>query len=159
MLTRVWKTIEGQKIKNLRETLAELLDSGERSVHIGTDSQQSGKYTEFVTVVVALAPGKGGRAFYCREQTPRVKSLRERLLKEVWMSVELGMVLNDMIPEGSPLTIHIDANPNVKFKSSAYVKELTSMVVSQGFKSLLKPDAWASSHVADHTVKVKVLGM
>lgn len=158
MLERKWKTIEGQDV-DLLAVFKDLVAKGDKDVQIGSDSQQAGKFTEFVTVVVVLTPGKGGRAFYTREKVARVKSLRERLMKEVWLSVSAGMELNEHIPETSELTIHIDANPDVRFKSSSYVKELTGMVVGQGFKAVLKPDAWCASHAADHVVKVKILGM
>lgn len=158
MLEKQWKTIEGEKIEDILVTFSTLVSKPGREVHIGTDSQQSGKYTQYVTVLVVLTPGKGGRAFYLTERVFRIKSLRERLLKEVWMSTALGMEIHPHMPETNDLTIHVDANTNPIFKSSDYVKELTSMVVSQGFKVLLKPDSWCSSHVADHTVKVRVIG-
>lgn len=159
MLEKTWKMMEGQRVPDLLASLKELVSVRDRIVHIGTDSQNAGRFTEFVTVVVVLDPGKGGRAFYCRERVSRIKSLRERLMKEVWMSVELGMELNPVIPETSDLTIHIDANPDVRFKSSNYVQEMVGLVVGQGFKSLVKPDAWCASHTADHVVKHKVLGL
>jgi len=158
MFDKQWKTMEGKIVPDVIGTLKSIIDD-ERELHIGSDSQQAGQFTEFVTVIVVLHKGKGGRAFYVRERTPRVASLRERLMKEVWMSVNVGLELNAHIPATVGLTVHIDANPNLKFKSSRHVKELTSMVVSQGFKTLLKPDAWCASHTADHVVKHKVLGM
>lgn len=158
MLDRMWKTIDGEKVDMLA-IFKELMKDGRRLIHIGSDSQQAQKNTEFVTVVVVLSPGKGGRAFYTRERVPRVKSLRERLMKEVWMSVTCGLELNQYIPSDADLTIHIDANPDVRFRSSDYVKELTGMVVGQGFKAVLKPDSWCASHAADHVVKHKVLGL
>lgn len=51
------------------------------------------------------------------------------------------------------LTVHIDANPVVKHKSSAYVQELVGLVMAQGFKALIKPDSWAATHAADHIVR------
>jgi hypothetical protein len=51
------------------------------------------------------------------------------------------------------LTVHIDANPVVAHKSSAYVQELVGLVVGQGFKALIKPESWAASHAADHVVR------
>jgi len=159
MLEKSWKTMEGQKIEDLVKTLKVLLAEPDKEVHVGSDSQQSGKFTELVTVIVVLTKGKGGRAFYIREKLIRIKSLRERLMREVWMSVNVGLELNSHIPETVGLTVHIDANPNLKFKSSSHVKELTAMVVSQGFKTLLKPNSWCASHAADHVVKNKVMGM
>lgn len=158
MLESTWKTIENVKIPDILETIKGCLHDGDREIHVGADSQQTGKFTEYVVVIVLLQKGKGGRAFYARERVPRIKSLRERLMKEVWMSVNVGLELNAHIPETIGLTIHVDANPNLKFKSSQYVKELASMVVGQGFKTLLKPESWAASHLADHVVKNKVIG-
>ena len=51
------------------------------------------------------------------------------------------------------LTVHIDANPVVAHKSSAYVQELVGLVVGQGFKALIKPESWAASHAADHAIR------
>lgn len=157
MLDRTWKTIEGKVIRDVPEIFREAMSYG-KEVHVGSDSQQNALFTEFVTVVVVLTPGKGGRAFYTQERVPRIKSLRERLMREVWMSVSTGLAINEFVPDLADMTVHIDANPNVKFRSSDYVKELTSMVVGNGFKAVLKPEAWCASHVADHTVKKKVMG-
>ena len=159
MLEGVWKTIDGQKVTDIVGMVKGLIAEGEREIHIGSDTQQARKETAFVTILVVVNPGKGARAFYLQDTTPRIKSLRERLMKEVWLSVNLGLELNAMVPETTGLTVHVDANPNLKFRSSDHVKELAAMVVSQGFKTLLKPDSWAASHAADHVVKHKVLRM
>jgi len=159
MLEKMWKTLEGVHVVDMKSTFKEIVSGGKREIHIGTDSQQKGRFTEYVTVIVLLEEGKGGRAFYTSEKVPRIKSLRERLMKEVWMSVNVGLELNEDIPAEHALTIHVDANPDVRFKSSSYVKELTAMVVSQGFDAVLKPNSWCASHAADHVVKGKVKGM
>lgn len=145
-----WRTISEQKIPDIVEFVKEAAAKGE-IVHIGTDSLQTGRFTQFVTVVAVLNPGKGGRAAYSREVVPRINSLRERLLKEVWKSVELGLELHPHVP--GDLTIHIDANPVVTHKSSAYIQELTGMVVGNGFKAFIKPDSWCATHAADHVVR------
>ena len=157
MFGRKWKTVEGRTVVDIQPELTEAL-RGVRTIYVGTDSQQDSLKTQFVTVIVVHDPGHGGRVFYTKETVPRIKSLRERLLKEAWMSVALAMELAPMLSEDSELEVHVDANPNTKFKSSAYVKELTSLVVSQGFKAVLKPEAFAAGHVADHVVKNKVVG-
>jgi predicted RNase H-related nuclease YkuK (DUF458 family) len=155
MLDKSWMKMDGKKVELIPEVKALLALPGEREVHVGSDSQQVGSQTEFVTVIVILEKGKGGRAFYVKSKEPRVRSLRERLMKEVWTSVTVGLELNAMVPETVGLTIHIDANPDVKFRSSDHIKELVGMVVGQGFKTLMKPESWAAAHVADHVVKHK----
>ena len=145
----MWKTLGEIKIPDILQFVAEASRDGQ-AVHIGTDSQQTG-HTQFVTVVVILTPRKGGRVAYRRDVAPRITSLRERLLKEVWKSVDLGLQFTEVVP--GELTVHIDANPVVAHKSSAYVQELVGLVVGQGFKALIKPESWAASHAADHVVR------
>jgi len=146
----MWKTLGEIKIPDILQFVAEASKDGQ-AVHIGADSLQTGSFTQFVTVVVILTTGKGGRVAYRREVVPRVTSLRERLLKEVWRSVDLGLQFTSIVK--GDLTVHIDANPVVAYKSSAYVQELVGLVVGQGFKALIKPESWAASHAADHVVR------
>jgi uncharacterized protein len=146
----MWKTLNEVRIPDVLQFVQEASKDGQ-SVHIGTDSLQSGRFTQFVTVVVILTPRKGGRVAYRREIVPRITSLRERLLKEVWKSVDLGLQFSPIV--NGELTVHIDANPVVAHKSSQYVQELVGLVVGQGFKALIKPESWAASHAADHVVR------
>ena len=150
-MTTKWKTVSGIPVESIEDYVSAASTAGQ-AVHIGTDSLQTGRYTQFVTVVAVLTPHHGGRAAYSREIVPRITSLRERLLKEVWRSVELGLALTGKVK--GELTVHIDANPVVQHMSSRYVQELVGLVVGQGFKALIKPEAWAASHCADHIVRV-----
>jgi uncharacterized protein len=152
MRSTMWKTLNEVKIPDILEFVREASRAGQ-SVHIGTDSLQSGRFTQFVTVVVILTPQKGGRVAYRREIVPRIRSLRERLLTEVWKSVDLGLQCSPIVK--GDLTVHIDANPVVAHKSSQYVQELVGLVVGQGFKALIKPESWAASHAADHVVRTQ----
>jgi predicted RNase H-related nuclease YkuK (DUF458 family) len=157
MLGRAWKTVEGKRVVAPMEEIPAAV-AGLKTIYVGTDSQQDRNKTQFVSVVVVLDPGHGGRAFWTKESVPRIKSLRERLLREAWMSVQLALEITPFVDELSQLEVHVDANTDTKFKSSQYVKELTSLVVSQGFSCKLKPEAWAAMHVADKVVKDKVIG-
>ncbi len=148
----MWRTLNEVRIPDIWQFVRDASKDGQ-AVHIGTDSLQTGRVTQFVTVVVVVTPRKGGRVAYRREATPRIASLRERLLKEVWRSVELGLQLSPVVV--GDLTVHVDANPVVSHRSSAYVQELVGLVVGQGFKALIKPDSWAASHAADHVVRAR----
>lgn len=161
MIERTWKTLDGTTVDITTVIKTELALRNDCEVHVGTDSQQQGTKTDFVTVVVIVRPTKGARVFYTRERVPRIKELRVRLTREAWMSTELAMELStppdigEALIKTEELTIHVDANPDPRFKSSAYVQELAGMCVGQGFRVLLKPNAWAAQHVADHSCKHK----
>ena len=148
----MWKTLNDVRIPDILQFVRDASRAGQ-AVHIGTDSLQTGRLTQFVTVVVILTPRKGGRVAYRRAVVPRITSLRERLLKEVLKSVDLGLQFSPIVK--GDLTVHIDANPVVAHKSSAYVQELVGLVVGQGFKALIKPESWAASHAADHVVRTQ----
>lgn len=151
-MTTKWKTLGDEEIPDIVKFVKDASAAGQ-DVHIGTDSLQTGRYTQFVTVVAVLTPHKGGRAAFSREVVPRMASMRERLLKEVWRSVALGLEVAPYI--NGELNIHVDANPDEQRMSSRYVQELVGLVVGQGFRALIKPDAWAATHAADHVVRVK----
>lgn len=162
MIEKTWKTLGGETV-DLRSALElEMRSTPDAEIIIACDSQQFGKETEYVTVVVLHRPAKGGRVFFCRERVPRVRELRERLWKEAWRSTETAMELSTdpdiKGPTYVPLTIsaiHIDANVDPKHKSSKYVEELAGLVMGQGFRAVVKPEAFAASHAADHAVKHK----
>lgn len=146
-----WKTLTGVAIgDSILDFVTEAAKNGQ-AVHIGTDSLQAGRYTLFTTVVVILTPGKGGRVAYSKNIVPRIASLRERLLKETAASVDLGLQLTGIVP--GDLTIHLDVNSDARHRSNAHVSELVGYVVGQGFKALIKPQAWAASHCADWSVR------
>ena len=158
MIEKTWKTLGGEAVDLRSALIAELRVTPDSEVIIACDSQQVGRVTEYVTVVVVHRPAKGGRVFFCRERVDRIRELRERLWKEVWRSTELAMELTSTpdIGEVHPINvsaIHIDANIDPKHKSSKYVQELVSLVMGQGFRAVVKPEAFAASHAADHAVK------
>lgn len=162
MIERKWKTLAGQPV-DLRDALLEEISlCPNLELHIGSDSQQMGQATEYVTVAVCIRPAKGGRVFFCRERVPRVRTLHERLYNEVWRSTELAMELTSTpdIGEhdalaGRHVDIHIDINVDERYASAQFLQELAGMCTGQGFNVLHKPDSWAASHAADHAVKHK----
>lgn len=145
-----WRTLADAKVPEIDAFVRAATEAGQE-VHVGTDSLQTGRWTQFVTVIAVLTPGKGGRAAYSREVVPRIVSLRERLLKEVWRSVEIALSLSGSAR--GEMTVHVDANPEERYMSSRYVQELVGMVVGQGFRARIKPEAWCASHAADHVVR------
>ncbi len=151
---RTWKTLGTRKAENLLEWVKANVKEGQ-VVHVGTDSLQTSRagkrYTQFVTVLIVLTPSKGGRVIYSRELVPEIKALRQRLMAEVWRSMEVALSIQDLVP--GTLSIHIDANPKEKYNSSKYVQELVGMVVGNGFSAVIKPDSWAATHAADFIVR------
>jgi predicted RNase H-related nuclease YkuK (DUF458 family) len=72
----MWKTLSEIRIPDILQFVRDA-SRDDQAVHVGTDSLQSGRHTQFVRVVVILTPRKGGRVAYRREVVPRITSLRE----------------------------------------------------------------------------------
>ncbi len=142
---------------DVMSTVEQLMHRG-RVVHIGTDAQKSMRRMEFVTVICVLDPGKGGRVFYTRQFSKKEMTLFEKLSTETWMSLELALKMNeefDLPEDKKRIWVHVDANPDTRYDSSNYVKQLAGMVAGSGFPVLVKTGGWCAGHVSDFGVKSK----
>ena len=152
-----WWTLGGAEVLDVMTAVQSLVQRGQ-IVHIGTDAQKSSSRMEFVTVACVLNPGKGGRVFYTRRFDRKNISLFEKLSTETWLSLDLAIRMHEAFPLATgreQIWVHVDANPDERFDSSDYVKQLAGMVAGSGFPVLVKPNAWCASHVADYAVKNK----
>lgn len=159
VLEQRWFTGTGIEITDPIAVIGKILeDEPGLAIRIGTDAQKIGNGTEFVTVVVLYRERRGGRMFWARTRGRERMSLWEKLSMETWLSLEMAMALEPVVPAGrEQMEVHIDANPVEGNSSHSYHKQLAGMIMGQGFKAVLKPDAWVSSHAADHIVKYRHL--
>jgi hypothetical protein len=154
ILDKQWSTLHKVPVEDICASIADLNVDGPRPVYIGTDAQKHGKFLDFVTAVVVLDPGKGGCGFIASTRESHINSLQHKLFTEVGLSLEIAQALCEHI-DADQIQVHVDANTNLKWASGKYHQQLAGMVVGSGFTAVLKPDAWCSSHVADHVVNGK----
>ncbi len=122
-------------------------------VCIGTDSEVRQDGIEFATVIVFLREKKGGFMFIKNQHKPKNMSLKERMITEVSMSVEIAYHLCDLLDEHDVgLEVHADINTDPHFKSNEALKEAMGYILGMGFVFKAKPDAFASSNCADKMV-------
>lgn len=152
----MWKSLSGKPIPDLLNAVQELLRRDREVIHVGSDSQNYGTATHYVTVVAVVDPGQGGRVFYRRTTIPRAQTLAHKLFLEAELSLDIALTLSRAIAHD--IVVHVDANEDLKHKSSQYVRSLAGMVLGHGFQVRVKPDSWAATHVADSLVKGKHVG-
>ncbi len=120
---------------------------------IGTDSQVYGKRIEYATVIVILREGRGGFMFINNQREKRVIGIKERMLNEVAMSIDVAYQLCDLFElYDVDLEVHADINTNPQFKSNKALNEAMGYILSMGFVFKAKPDAFASSSCANKVV-------
>ena len=124
-------------------------------VTIGTDSLlYADKSADFVTAVVVHRVGNGGRYFWRRASFGNFYTLRDRILKEVMVSLDLAKLiieqLRSMRNAKFDLEIHVDVGENGETKQM--IQELVGMIRANNFEAKTKPQSYAASCVADRHI-------
>ena len=137
--------------------IVEYLEDGPDETYniiIGTDSFLNSE-TLFVSAVIVHRVGHGGRYFYKKTPRRKMESLRQRIIYEASMSIELASVLRTRLNENGlkrlPVEIHLDVGENGE--SREIIKEVVGMVTGSGYAARTKPDSFGASKVADRHSK------
>ena len=154
-----WRRLSGEQIEGpIMEAveaaiIRETKDGYKLKACIGTDSQVYGKRIEYATVIVILREGHGGFMFINNSREKRVIGIKERMLNEVAMSIDVAYQLCDLFElYDVDLEVHADINTNPQFKSNKALNEAMGYILSMGFVFKAKPDAFASSSCANKVV-------
>lgn len=146
----VWRSFDGKKKVDIDEFISA---HKEDFFMIGTDSQNYSKNSvcKFTSALIAYRMGRGGSVIISTDKMPFMDKtrLRQRLLLEAMRSLEVAWYLDSKVNDKSIIQVHLDVNPNLKWRSSQYKEELVGLISSQGFKYAIKPDSFAASGVAD----------
>ena len=128
-------------------------------VTIGTDSERlSDGRADFVTAIVVHRVGNGGRYFWRRLEMGKFHTLRDRIIKEVVMSLDIAkevlVLLEADLKKKETLQwdfeIHADIGENGETK--AMIQEVVGMIRAYNFEPKTKPGSYAASNVADRHV-------
>lgn len=155
-----WRKFNGEIIQQpigyeVRNVLIREKENGnEIRACIGTDSQVKGIITEFATVIVFIRKGKGGFMYIRNETTRQKMSIKQRMLTEVGMSIDVAYSLCKLFTfYNVDMEIHADINTNPNFKSNDALKEAMGYILGMGFAFRAKPEAFASSCCANKMVQ------
>lgn len=125
----------------IEEILEHLTD--DTKVYVGCDSAVYQGEARYIVVVILY------RKDFCKifrriHKLPDYGSIKTRLLQEAAYAIETALEI------GVPAEIHLDINPNPKFKSNAALKEALAYVRGMGLQAKVKPEAFAASCAADY---------
>jgi predicted RNase H-related nuclease YkuK (DUF458 family) len=118
-------------------------------ITVGTDSQNF-DFTKVVLVVAVWRVGKGGIFFYDTKNVNKMTNVRQKLLYETSLSLEMAMRLSEELLDKDldyKIDIHVDAGE--AGPSSKMIPEIVGWVKACGFGCKTKPDSYASSSIAN----------
>jgi predicted RNase H-related nuclease YkuK (DUF458 family) len=147
--------LDPRAIANEIDTFMDADDERSYKVIIGTDSMlYADRSADFVTAVVVHRVGNGGRYFWRRVSFSDFYTLRDRILKEAMVSLDLAKLvverLRDLRGADYDLEIHMDVGENGDTKQM--VQELVGMIRANNFEVRTKPNSYAASSVADRHI-------
>lgn len=122
-------------------------------ISVGTDSQNF-DFTKVVLVVAVWKVGKGGIFFYDIKRVKKMTNIRQKILYETTMSIEMAYRLSDKLKDEDvnyEIDIHVDAGE--AGPSAKIIPEIVGWVRACGFKCKTKPDSYASSTIANKLSK------
>ena len=123
-------------------------------ISIGTDSEGlASAEADFVTAVVVHRVGNGGRYFWRRVEMGKFHTLRDRIIREVILSLDLAKeILSELkkLEVKFDFEIHADIGENGNTK--VMLQEVVGMIRAYNFEPMTKPGSYAASSVADRHV-------
>ncbi|MEN1785227.1 MAG: ribonuclease H-like YkuK family protein [Bacteroidota bacterium] len=154
-----WRNLKGTVydtpiVQLVEEAIVREQKAGHRlKICVGSDSQGYGSHISYATVVVVVREGKGGFMFIKNEKGKPHIGTKERMLKEVALSVETAYSICQVLERYQvDLEVHADINTDAKFESNVALKEAMGYIKGMGFTFKAKPNAFASSSCADRVV-------
>ena len=150
-----FKTLYGTPIENVIDYIRDYIsERNDVEILIGSDSQCYGNKKTIYGVVIALyEKGKGAHVLCTRESVPMEKNTPNRLLAEVWKSIEVAEYLKENgLPK--PTWIDIDLNPDPKYKSNSVLRQAVGLVEGMGYKVRYKHLGAMMTYAANHLVRI-----
>ena len=164
-----WKRNDKEIGKPILEYLEEIFDKELEEgkllkVCVGTDSKKAEKGSyKFATVIMVstyedlgggVIVGRGGMiisSVYNHTFKQRNKELvNERMVYEVGKSIEVSYEIAPLLDLYEiKLEVHADINPDPKHESNKALQQAVGYILGMGYDFKVKPEAYASSHVAD----------
>lgn len=136
--------------------------SASYDITVGTDSQTH-KYCRMVEVIAVCRIGDGGIFFFRREDIPKIKVLKEKIIEETNRSIEnaigfIDALQSELLEDNIDLDIMFDENRLAfavhadigrRGKTKELIKEICGWIEASGFEARIKPDSYAASGVAN----------
>jgi predicted RNase H-related nuclease YkuK (DUF458 family) len=132
--------------------------SPETKIYLGADSERvkigENWYADYTLAVVVHIDGNHGCKIFGsiqreRDWDQKANKPSMRLMQEVYKVSDLFHELSDVL-EDRHVEVHLDINPNERYKSSAVVQQAVGYIKGTcNIDAQVKPKAFAASYAAD----------
>ncbi len=146
---RIFKKLDGTRVDVVKHTLEVIKENPDVKIHIGTDSQNSGADTVYVTVIAYRYGTRGVHYIYTKEKVKRIRDLWTRLWKEAEDTIEVAEWFKTKV--GSIVVeLDMDYNEDQFYKSNQLISATKGWANSLGYKVNVKPNIQIATKAADY---------
>ncbi|MCH1401483.1 MAG: ribonuclease H-like YkuK family protein [Schleiferiaceae bacterium] len=145
-----YRKLDGTTIENAAAyVLSYLRAHPAATLSVGSDSQNIGGQTIYVTVIAFRHHGKGVHYIYHKRREPLINDMITRLFKEAQDSIETAEFLRTQ-EVNIPITIDVDYNEDEQFASHKLIPMVKGWILGLGYTMNTKQNIQIASIAADH---------
>jgi predicted RNase H-related nuclease YkuK (DUF458 family) len=143
-----FRSVDNGYVDPIQHTLDVLKKYPSTKVYIGTDSQNVGIQTVYVTVIAYRFGVRGVHYIYNKEKIPIIKDLFKRLFEECSRTIETAEWFTQQI--NVKVELDMDYNEDEYWPSNRLVSATRGWASSLGYKVNIKPHSQIATKAADY---------
>lgn len=151
-MEKYFRTQQGERINIIEHTLEQLQKWPNLKLYVGTDSQDYGGITRYVTVVVYRYGLRGAHFVYYKTEVPRVRDMITRLLQEAQDTLEAAQLIDSEIPVSFE-SLDFDFNTIPKWASNKVLSSIKGWMTGMNYKATFKGEHVIATKAADHVCR------
>jgi predicted RNase H-related nuclease YkuK (DUF458 family) len=151
-MDKYFRTEQGERVNVVEHTLDQVEKWPNLRVYVGTDSQDYGGITRYVTAVVYRYGKRGAHYIYFKEEVPRVRDMYTRLYDEAVRTITAAQIIDSEIPI-SFAGLEFDYNQIPKWASNKLVSSIGGWAKGLNYRAVFKntgDDIMMACKAADH---------
>jgi len=153
-MERYFRTQEGKRVNVVEHTLEQIKKWPNLKMFIGTDAQDYGKITRFVTCVCYRYGSRGAHFVYYLEEVKKM-DMYQRLYDEGTRTIEAAQIISNEIPVVIE-ALEFDYNTIPKWASNKLVSTMNGWAKGLNYKPVFKNTAsniMIATKAADHVCR------
>ena len=148
---RLFKDVKGNNIDPVDHTLSILKQYPYAKIHIGSDSQNVGKKTNYTSVIAYRLGTRGVHYILSKSSCEAINDIWKRLWLEAEYSIKVAEWLTKQV--SVQVEIDMDYNSDERYYSNRLVAVAKGWANSLGFKVNIKPFNQIATSAADYHSK------
>ena len=148
---RLFKDIKGNNIDPVNHTLSIIKDFPSVKIHVGSDSQNIGKQTNYTSVIAYKLGTRGVHYILSKSSVTIIDDMWKRL----WLEAEHSIIVAEWLTKQISVKVEIDMdyNSDEAYRSNKLISATKGWANSLGYKVNVKPNSQIATRAADHHLK------